>query len=1063
MWYVVRMQDNRTSVGQLIVGRQSASLRQTLWDLIREAKGDDVLTPVTVVGPTRYANLSLRHELGRTGFANVRFIVLPALAELLGAAALAGTGRRPLTPTLEGVSMRTALSNATGALAPVRGHPSTQASVRASFRELRKAPADVLDALEAQDGVRSEIVRLYRTFRQSTANDWYDAEDLAEAAAETVRRGDTPGLDDLGTIVFYLPRDASPAQTELVEALASQGRCAVMLGTTGDDEADGPTLALAQTLANAFPSSQAADGKDDPSAEPPGDTALHIAPNAHEELRWVIRQIVGEAEKNGTPFHRMAILYRAETPYATLIPDEFDLADIPMAGPSRESLAESGVGRTLLGLLDLSSREFRRADVMAWLTGCPVLPPTGRTPGFNPSHWDSLTRKAGVVSGLEQWNDRLNRFANDLVDTATDRLGKDEISEGRAERMRYEANAARNAVAFIGKLGGDVRPPTDGSSWAQFCGWAKGLLATYLSRDARNDKAFERVEELLEELMAADSINDSTTVDVFRQTIEEALRAPVGQLGPTGSGVFVSSLEVAAGMSFDAVWLVGMIEGVVPPAIRPDPLIPESGWQLAGGRSRAAQRVASERCDYLSALASAPRRTLSYPVADGGSQRQAYPSRWFLEQASRLEGKPVHTGDLPRLRGRPWLTTTDSAEHALADPSGLFLADCHDYMLRRLLQWKQAGDRVSKHPLLQAGTPAKAITAGLSRNLQQFTEFDGNLSKMAGTDKFQLGLAQSPVSPTRLESWAKCPFSYFLGQALRLSALEIPEEITAISALDRGDLVHRVLERFIDGESKASRLPASGEAWSTSARDRLFEIAEAAFRGAEDRGVTGKHLLWQMAKQDIQDDLESFLEEDRNLRRLLGTGRIDVEVEFGGTAGGLEVLDPETQLRFRGKIDRLDISADGQSVLVLDYKTGGASLYSGLKDDVIDGGKRLQLGVYSLAAQQIVPDASNVRAAYWFATTRGGFQFAPVGHFDITDGEVRARFQQGVSTIVAGIGSGVFPANPGPSDRNGHANCRYCDFNNLCPARRGEMWDRKKSDALLAGYLSLSAPSEEEA
>ena len=429
--------DNPT-VGRLIVDGQSPRLRETLWDLVRQAKGDDVLAPVTVVGPTRYANLSLRHELGRSGFANVRFIVLPALLEPLGAASLAGAGRRPLTGTLEGVAMRAALSDATGPLAPVSGHPSTQASVRATFRELRKAPSKVLDDLEAQDGVRSEIVRLYRTFRQNTAADWYDAEDLAEAAADAVHRGDTSGLADFGAIVFYLPRDVSPAQAALIEALASQGHCAVLLGTTGDSEADVSTTALSQALEAAFPSSAPQNDKADRSAPSVGETALHISPNAHEELRWVIRQIVGEAQRNGTPFHRMAVLYGSENPYATLVPDELALAGIPMAGPSRESLAETGVGRTLLGVLDLARQEFPRASVMAWLTGCPVRPPAGRTPGFNPSHWDSLTRRAGVVSGLDQWSRRLKLFADDLV-----RFGEGKVRKGRYFGRPRRSNALR--------------------------------------------------------------------------------------------------------------------------------------------------------------------------------------------------------------------------------------------------------------------------------------------------------------------------------------------------------------------------------------------------------------------------------------------------------------------------------------------------------------------------------------------------------------------------------------------------------------------------------------------
>ena len=72
------------------------------------------------------------------------------------------------------------------------------------------------------------------------------------------------------------------------------------------------------------------------------------------------------------------------------------------------------------------------------------------------------------------------------------------------------------------------------------------------------------------------------------------------------------------------------------------------------------------------------------------------------------------------------------------------------------------------------------------------------------------------------------------------------------------------------------------------------------------------------------------------------------------------------------------------------------------------------------------------------------------------------RFRQGVTTIVGGIRGGVFPANPGPPGRQGPVNCSYCDFNSLCPARRVDMWERKKSDESLSGYLSLSVVNEEE-
>ena len=56
-----------------------------------------------------------------------------------------------------------------------------------------------------------------------------------------------------------------------------------------------------------------------------------ITPDPHEEVRWVIRQIAHKAE-TGTPFHRVAVLYGAATPYNTLVREELQLSAFPCLG-----------------------------------------------------------------------------------------------------------------------------------------------------------------------------------------------------------------------------------------------------------------------------------------------------------------------------------------------------------------------------------------------------------------------------------------------------------------------------------------------------------------------------------------------------------------------------------------------------------------------------------------------------------------------------------------------------------------------------------------------------------
>ncbi len=1063
--------------GHLFTCSPSDGGRATLWELVDEIKRDDLMAPVTVVSPSRYASLALRQELGDKGFINVRFIQLPVLAELLGGASLAARGKKPLTPTLQSISLRQVLSETTGLLQPVRLHARTQSSVRAAFRELRRLDRGDLEDLGALGGVTSEVVSLYQRHRDQSTADWFDHEDLVIEAAAAVNNGQAAALADLGHIIVFLPRPLSPGEVALALALAKEGKCTVILGVTGDDQGDRLIRDLQAQLEPALGLAVPVEDPVPPDSAPQVAIHLHVAPNTHEELRWVIRQIVAEAGDRGTPFHRMAVLYRMENPYGTLIRDELAMAGIPMAGPGRDLLSDTPAGRTLVGLQGLPSNDFRRDEVMEWLTSCPVKPAGAPLENFSPSRWDAISRQAGIVGGLDQWRERLSGYARSTREQAEQGEEDGSISEARAAAMRDNATAAIELRDFVLKLADALTPPDDGSSWTEFCEWQSKLLEDYQDRPTSDiegeeldsfDREFERVLQVLEEVKSADALGHPATLEGFGQVVRDALQAPQGHLGPTGGGVFVSSFANAAGMSFDNIWLVGMIEGAVPPAMRPDPLLPQGDLSGRGKLSPAQRRMAGERYNYLSALATAPRRTLSYPISESASRRAAHPSRWFLEQASILAQRQVHSGDLPSLAGQSWLSLTKSAEDALDGLVDGGLADLLDYQLDRLVRWKKSGNPIDLHPMAAGGNLARAVDMGRERRSRRFTQYDGNLIAAAPSSTFGQLLQRQPISPTRLEAWATCPFRYFLGNVLGLGALETPEDNTRITPLERGKLVHKILEDFIVQSRDGGFLPPPGEPWTEADNQRLLQIAETEFEAAEAKGITGKPLLWELEKQNIRDDLGLFLEEEAGVRGQIRTGEIRVETPFGLGGDSPEVLDEATGLKFRGFIDRVDISADGKSVLVMDYKTGSPSPFADLEKDPIDHGKRLQLGIYSLAAQRMAPEATEVSAAYWLASSRGQFGFAPRDRFDINDPDTARRFRDGVTTVAGGIRAGVFPANPGEVENNGSPNCRYCDFDTLCPTRRGYIWETKKGDDAAAIYRQLAegdpedqAPEEE--
>ena len=1047
-----------------IIGGKSA---RELESFISSAKDGDPLAPVTVIGPSVYANLSMRHALGRSGFANVRFIVLPRLSELLGSARLAKQGFRPLTPILETTAVRVVSADAQGVLGRVRHHPATHTSLRSTFRELRYASRGALDRLGSQNDIRREVIRLYWKFREVTSN-YYDREHLALAAAETIKSGSIEALTDLGMVVFYQIRDITPAELELIEALRNTGRAAVFLGITGDEEADAPVKGHTSRFSG---TNTLLDHPSTPLEE--SNTHLLIAPDSHQEIRWVIRNIMNQAE-SGVPFHRMAVLFRKREPYASLIHDELRLAGIPAAGPSPDTYASTAVGRTLQGLLDLALEEdLSRDSVIAWLASCPVSPSLRQGGTYSPSLWDTVSRKAGVIAGVDQWIDRLIRYSSQVKHSAARAVALGEAGDERANQAGMESDAAIHMAEFIRALSRDVKLPDGAAKWADYARWLLGVMDKYIEFETDQPESdvviLQRITDLINELGSMDELDSNPTSAEFLEAVRDVLTGRLGHIGTTGQAVFVAPFGTAGAMSFDTVYLVGMIEGAVPPPMADNPLVPEHERVSAGGASEGLPlqqaKQADERFNFLAALAAAPNRVLTFPTADPSGQRGCYPSRWFLEQASELASSPIYTSTLWSFSDRPWLTIISSMEDGLRTAVIESDADRHDYILRNLLDQKERGQGISDHPLASSGLLQRSIVRTTQRNSSKLTEWDGDLSGIAATSDVFGPTDGSVFSPTRLERWARCPFSYFLGNILKITTVEKPEDILSITPRDRGNLIHSVLEEFFNIVMADGEMPDSNQSWSDEHVELLMEVAEKAFDEAEKSGLTGRRLLWRIEKENIVSSLREFLYQDALFRERYCVSPLTVEAKFGfeddsWDAVTVDLPDGRTA-RFRGKIDRVDVDSVGKRILVIDYKTGSTSPYSGMNRDHLDKARRLQLPVYSLAAMKKFGSDYKVQAAYWFVTDGARLTLRPSQFVQLD--EISDHFIDVVSSITRDITSGLFPANPGePGYLSKPQNCANCDFDRLCPSRREVVWDRKKSDSRLAPYLQLIGEEPED-
>ena len=1029
--------------------------QERLERLLAEYQADDGLTPVTVVVPSTYAALHLRRDIGRRGLVNVQFMVLPRLAELLGAPSLAAGGQRPLKPLIESAAVRRAAGQVSGRLEPFRNHPSFHSSLRATFRDLRLGGSNALTTLERRGEIPAEIVRLYTVFRGLTER-YYDREALADAAAETVANGEAAALADLGPVIAYLLRDLTPGERRLVDALRTAWTCSTVVGLTRDSEANETAAGSIVPPGTRLPESE------ELSTPPRRESRLLITSDTREEVRNVVRDIASAAH-GGTPFHRMAVLYWQREPYASLVAEQFAMADIPTAGPTAGRLGSTPVGRTVKGMVDLAGGDLPRDEVMRWLTSCPVK---STASGFRPSRWDAISRDAGVVGGIEQWDERLKRYAERQEWAANDQ--NEDIPEAKLLRIKQTAREAWSLRTFMLRLQDDLTPPADGSAWRKFVEWVEGLMSRYMdtaSLPPTERENLEAVETSIRELEGLDDVEEGTTLDGFRVALEEALGGTAARGGAFGEGVFVGSVGNAVGLRFDKIYLLGMVEGLVPPRFRDDPLLPDDDREPAGLPLR--RGTAAERYVYLAVASTGRATVLTFARGDNAAQREQHPSRWFLEEASRLNGTPVYPSmlsspaDLASLREQPWFEVVASAQESIDAVSRIQYADIHDYDLHHLWGWRRSGNRTGEHHLAASeNVIARALRMERARNARTLTIWDGDLSA-ASTSSGRIGLSNRELfSPTRLEAWATCPYRYFLSNVLGIAAPEQPEEIATISPLDRGSLIHAVLERFVIASQQQGTIPGYDLPWTEDHRRMLLAIAEEQFREAEQRGVTGKPLLWEIARSEILSDLSRFLEEDFDLRSKHGVSPHSVESAFGISRRLEESVEEQApvewssaetgMVRFRGVMDRIDVSPDGDSALVLDYKTGGTTEYTNMDRDPVRRGTRLQLPVYGLAARQLLGDWVDVKVAYWFVSDKGNFKTRPQKPAPLD--EMLESFSDAVGTITGGIGKGIFPANPG----KGNSNCTYCDFKNLCPTRRERHWERKRRDPRLSSYTAMA-------
>ncbi|MBT3942288.1 MAG: hypothetical protein HOF43_06210, partial [Chloroflexi bacterium] len=866
---------------------------------------------------------------------------------------------------------------------------------------------------------------------------------------------DVPDLNRFGQIVLLLVEEPAIQHRDLVSALVTRRSTKLLIGATGEYESD----RLISQIPGVSVSPDAASGTTLGTAS--GSIRLVSAPDPAEEARWVVQDVLGAA-RNNIPFARVAVFFE-EPSYGPRLTEAFQLADIPVSGPSPMTLAQTPRGRWVMGLLEtlnadqstvagpVEESRFARERLAAWVTGSHVVAADGAP--ASGAAWDVISRRAWIVSGPNSWNKKLGEHAGRLRARAEKAEAQGEDDESAIASWKAEANEAERLRKFVRQLAARSTPPDGSATWVDFVQWLRGLEEQF--GDPEEDDAAEAVGAALDSIGDLDSIDlPSPTFERFRQTLAQELDRPLPRVGSLGSGVLIAPLRQAVASDFDRIYIVGMAEGSYPAVGSEDPLLPDSVRASVPGLKTLSDNRASARRRYLTALSSARERVLVWPRSQPGATRQVWPSRWFIEAAEAIHDGPLPE-DLIHDADSPVEVIASSVRQSPDTPA----VDRHQYEVKSLSAWRDADRALDQHFLFTSD--GQTLSAGRELELSRFrslrlTQWDGAVGPNTTQQSPWVPTSLSGVaSPTRLETWANCPFRYFLTYEIGVEPTEAPEAAQTLSALDRGIIIHDILDQFVKETLTQQHTSTATD------EERLQQVAQEKLDAFEASGLIGRPVFWRLERERIRRGLLDFLDVHRSRISERGQRPVATELAFGD---GFDVPAVVVQLpggrsiRFRGWIDRVDAAENGVDATVIDYKSGSGTYYSNIKKDPVDGGKHLQLPIYALAVKEWRPETESIDAEFWFVMDEAGSKTVSTSLET-----ARPRFEEVLEQIVSGIEQGIFPAYPGdrpmPVSGGGFkpSNCAYCAFDRICPGGRSWAWERKSDDPAAATFVGLSA------
>jgi ATP-dependent helicase/DNAse subunit B len=661
-----------------------------------------------------------------------------------------------------------------------------------------------------------------------------------------------------------------------------------------------------------------------------------------EELESIAEEIHNLVEE-GTPLEEIAISF----PNISIILSQLQGVLDDFGVPSYAHVGEPLIREPIIGFLllfpSLVLDVYPRESVLNLMSSPYFNIRQANLPSISVAMFDKVVRAAGIDSGYS-WDEQLLNFKDHFENVKHSHPGRSDITDDDVDAvLSWITEIQKDFNQFTGNL----TPSRYATIFRKLC--MRWMRAEYITKRANHDDilqtreflAYQQFQGCLSRLSSLYSGKDIFSLSQYQRFLIFLLEEPVNLTQDLG-GVRIMGLRQTVGMEYSCLFIGGLVEGDIPYPSTRIPLLTSPESEQLGSRGLD-EVIRGEQYYFISALSAGRKVWLSASKTRG--ERTILTSSFF-EQVKWVKNSLQWGREIVHSQRRAAIRAGKSIRRSGGGGSDGYCPVDTLTWLSSDQTYGSVARRILIEDWFRTGTPDTIYDAILSQDDDVTTWLSD--SRMFGPDRVW--------SPTQLETYAHCPFRFFLERVVRVNPL--PEVDPTLSPAQKGTLIHETLYEFF------TRWCAQGPRRVTNqdleeAVDLITSIGSEINARYRYQSPVWHATIASLLGSDGHSGLyERFLLHEADREVLLRPEKF--EFEIGSDQGNSDkkanyvVLESDEgePVRIQGYIDRIDTTSDGQFAII-DYKTG--STYPNGKR-IIEG-KSLQLPLYLLALEKMYEGA----------------------------------------------------------------------------------------------------------